>query len=394
MKLSDSADGKSRFGRYKRPVLTAVAVVGVFWGAAFAQEDVNNFIEELKLFSKALSVVTYAYVENVEPRKLLYNAMKGMLGSLDRYSEFIEPERYEKLKMALKGEYGGCGIVLDIKDNIPLVKSLIAGGPAEKAGILAQDSILKVDGVETKGKGLEEISKMIRGEPETKAVLTIFREALGKTWDVTILREKIIIEAVKDMRIVGKAIGYLRIAEWQEHTVEQFDKDVQELRDKGMKALLLDLRNNDGGLMPMAVGLAERFLPEGKKIVSVDSKVPEQKKDYTSSGKYTLPEFPVIILVNQFSASASEIFSAAMQDHQRATILGVKTFGKASVQSVVPFDDVSVMKLTTARYVSPLGRVIDKVGIKPDVEVQNGLPGTPNADQQTIKALEIFKEYF
>jgi carboxyl-terminal processing protease len=233
---------------------------------------------------------------------------------------------------------------------------------------------------------------MIRGDAETQVILTVFREP--KTWDVSLMREKIIVEAIKDIRMLGRAIGYMRISEWQDHTVEQFDKAVADLREKGLKAIMIDLRNNDGGLMPKAVDLAERFLGEGQKIVSVDSKVPEQKKEYISSGKNTLPDFALVILVNQFSASASEIFSAAIQDNKRGVIVGVKTFGKASVQSLVPLDDVSAMKLTTARYVSPEGRVIDKVGIQPDVEVQNGPPGEANADHQTLKALELLKEYF
>jgi carboxyl-terminal processing protease len=180
---------------------------------------------------------------------------------------------------------------------------------------------------------------------------------------------------------------------WQDNTSSQVDQTLKDLKKKGMKALIIDLRNNDGGLLAQAVALAKRFLPKGKKIVSVKSKIPEQRKEYFVSENGNYVNIELVILVNGYSASASEVFSGAMQDHKRATLIGVKTFGKGSVQSVVPFDDVSAMKLTTARYATPSGRVIDMIGLTPDREVANSPDGTPGVDRQILEAITVFKKY-
>jgi carboxyl-terminal processing protease len=374
-------------------ILTLVSFVLI----SFAQSEPpeGGILEELKLFSKALGVIQYAYVKDVNVRDLFYEAMRGMVSSLkDPYSMFIDPKIFELLKISISGEYAGIGAKLDIRDDLPVIIGLMPNSVAEKGGLKIDDKILKIDGTSMLKKLIPDVAALLRGEAGKPVRLTIRREATRKTFDVTLIREKIEVESVKDVRIVGKAVGYMWIANFQENTMEQEDAALKILIDKGMKALIIDLRGNDGGILPSAVGLAERFLPKGDKIVSVESKVPEQQKEYFSSGEKTLPvKYPLVVLVNDKSASASEIFSAAMQDHKRGAIVGIKTFGKASVQSVIPLDDKTAMKLTTARYLSPNGRKIDGVGIMPDYVVQNGPQGSAGEEQQIRKALELLKEY-
>jgi len=353
----------------------------------------NGMIAELKLFSKALGVIQEAYVGDVTPRGLLYKAVQGMLGSLDRFSEFFDPERFKLLEIAIKGEYAGIGAILQIVQEQVVIRGVEPGKPAEKAGLLPGDILLKIDGVSLKVKTVPDVAALLRGKEKTQVVLTIQRGPGGKIFDVKILREKIEMQAIPDSRMIGKSLAYVRLAAWQEHTSTQADAALEELKKKGMKALIIDLRNNDGGLLTQAVALSERFLPKGKKIVSVQSKIEEQRKEYfvAEKGKYLSTE--LVILVNERSASASEVFSGAMQDHHRAVLVGVQTFGKGSVQSVIPLDDVTAMKLTTARYATPSGRVIDQIGLTPDRVVANGPEGTPGADRQILEAIAVLKRY-
>lgn len=353
-----------------------------------------GILEELKLFSKAMGAIQEGYVEEVPARALFYGSAQGMVGVLaDKYSEFIDPQRYELLQIIMRGEYAGIGAILEIVDERPTIKGIQPGAAAEKAGLQAGDQIRRVDGVDVEKKPIPELSALLRGKEGSDLLITVFRPSAAQILDVRIVREKVVLKAVEDVRMVGRALGYIRIDDWTENTAKQFDKSVQELTAKGMKALVVDLRDNDGGLLTVAVEVAERFLGEGKKIVEVKSRIPEQRKEYFSSGKSTLPPLPLVVLVNGNSASASEIFSAAMQDHKRATVVGTVTFGKASVQSVVPLDERSAMKLTTARYLSPLGRAIDGVGITPDEVVANEPSGAAGADRQTLRALELLKDY-
>lgn len=356
-------------------------------------QDEGGLMAELKLFSKAIGAIYEAYPGDLVPRNLLYQAVKGMLGSLDKFSEFIEPERYKLLQIHMKGEYAGIGAILQKVNEQVMIRTLEPGKPAEKAGLLPGDIILKIDGVSVEKKAIGDVSSLLRGEANTPVVLTIQREAPRKVFDVKIQRQKIEIQAIQDARMIGKSLAYFRVAEWQDHTATQADTALGDLKKKGMKALVIDLRNNDGGLLAQAVALSERFLPKGKKVVSVQSKIKEQRKEYFVSEKGKYGNIDLVILVNEKSASASEVFSGAMQDHRRAMIVGVKTYGKGSVQSVIPLDDVSAMKLTTARYLTPSGRVIDMIGLTPDRVVANGPEGTPGTDRQILEAIAILKQY-
>jgi carboxyl-terminal processing protease len=357
-----------------------------------AQEE-EGLIAELKLFSKAIGVIWDAYPGSVNPRELLYQAVKGMLSSLDKYSEFIDPQRYQLLQISMKGEYAGIGVILKMVGPQVVIAAVEPGKPAEKAGLLANDVLMKIDGISVENKTIPDVASLLRGDANTPVRVTVLREPPRQILDIKIQRQKIEIQAIQDVRKIGKSLAYMRIAAWQENTTDQADKTLKNLKKKGMKALIIDLRNNDGGLMTQAVSLAERFLPKGKKIVSVQSKIEEQRKDYFSSYEKGWTQLPLVILVNQKTASASEVFSGALQDHRRATIVGVQTFGKGSVQSIIPLDEVSGMKLTTAKYVTPMEKVIDGAGLTPDRVVENGPAGTPGEDRQILEATAILKKY-
>ncbi|MBI3306467.1 MAG: S41 family peptidase [Candidatus Omnitrophica bacterium] len=352
-----------------------------------------NVLEELKLFSKTIGLIIQAYVDDKQPRQLYYEAVKGMMASLDPYCQFLGKEHYELLKIDIKGEYAGIGARLEAIEGFPVIMEVQPDSAAQKAGLLPQDKIMKIDGGTTEKKPLPEVAALLRGDVDTALTLTILRSATNQTMDIRVVRQKIEIEAVKDVRMIGKSLGYLRIAEFRENTADQTEKSLKTLHEKGMQALIIDLRGNQGGVMPEAIELAQKFLPAGTKIVSVKSKIPEQQQEYVSEAKTVEGNYPIAILVNEGSASASEIFTASMQENGRAHVIGVKTFGKASVQSVIPLDDVTAMKMTTARYLTPKGTVIDHVGIEPDEEVQNGPAGTPGFDHQTESVLTYFKKY-
>jgi len=354
-----------------------------------AQED-EGLIAELKLFSRAIGVIYEAYPGNVRPRDLLYQAVKGMLSSLDKHSEFIDPVRYPLLQISMKGEYAGIGIILKMVGSQIAISAVEPGKPGEKAGLLAEDIILKIDGIPVGQKTIPDVSALLRGDADVPVVITVQRGPSQETLDIKIIRKKIEVKAIQDAKMAGRSLGYMRIAAWQENTTEQADKVLKDLRKKGMKALIIDLRNNDGGLMTQAVSLAERFLPEGQKILSVRSRIEEQRKDYYASYGKANTKLPLVILVNEKSASASEVFSGALQANFRATLVGVKTFGKGSVQSIIPLDDASGMKLTTAKYVTPTDQEIDGVGLIPDRIIENGLKGE---DLQLLEAFEILKKH-
>jgi len=370
--------------------LTAAAVAVPFGLAQ--QPGIQDYMGELQLFSRTLGAILEGYVDDVSPRKMFYEAVRGMMQSLDPYSEFIDPEKYELMRISIKGEYAGIGTWIQERQGEIFIERINEGSAADKAGLLAGDKILKIDGDPVVGKDVAAIGRLLRGEEGVAVRLTVFRAK--KTFDVKVVRETIQIDAVKDIRIVGRAVGYFSISDFQEHTAQQVDKAIETLAKQKMEALIIDLRGNQGGLMTQAVALAGRFLPKGSVVLRVKSKIGVQQGDHRIEEDYNIYKKPVVILVNQLSASASEIFSAAMQDYGRARLVGMKTYGKASVQSVVPLDEKSAMKLTTARYLSPKGRKIDGIGIEPDLVVEDGTPENPNAQNQIRAALQLLKQQY
>ncbi|MDP3804106.1 MAG: S41 family peptidase, partial [Candidatus Omnitrophota bacterium] len=301
---------------------------------------------------------------------LIYGALKGMLSSLDDFSQFMEPDEYNEIKLETKGEFGGIGIEISLKDGILTIVTPLAGTPGETAGLKPGDKIVKIDGVITKEITLNEAVKKMRGAPGSMVTLTIWREKEERVLDIPIKRDIIKIHSIKNASMLEDKIGYIKLVEFQERTPQDLDEALEKLESEGMESLILDLRNNPGGLLDVAVDVAERFIPKDQVIVSIKTRTPSQDVVFKSSGKSTRALYPIVILVNEGSASGSEIVAGAIQDDKRGVIVGKKTYGKASVQTVIPMKDGSALRLTTAAYLTPSGKLIRKLGIVPDIVVE------------------------
>lgn len=336
---------------------------------------------QVELFADAVSALQSDYVDEVEPKRLMYGAMKGMLSSLDDYSQFMEPDEYREIQVETKGEFGGIGIEISTRDGILTIVTPIADTPAEKAGLKPNDKVVKIDGKITKNLTINESVNLMRGKPGSTVTLTIWRD--NHVFDVSVKRDTIKIESIKKARLLEGKIGYVRLIEFQENSAKDLDKALEKLESQGMDSLILDLRNNPGGLLDGAIYVAERFLEKDKPIVSLKSRDPKQSETFKSSGRFTRPGYPLIVIVNDGSASASEIVAGAIQDNRRGIVMGTKTFGKASVQTVMPMKDGSALRFTTAVYVTPKGRLIKGDGIVPDVVVEREYieKEKPKADQ-------------
>ncbi len=331
-----------------------------------SKEDLYNQIE---LFSDAVSAIRSEYVSEVDSKELMYGALRGMLSSLDDFSQFMDHDEYVELTSEAKGEFGGIGVEITLKDGIITVITPMAGTPAESAGIKPGDKIVRINGKTTKDIRLSEAVKIMRGEPGTQITLTVWREKEEKVLDISIKRARIKINSIKDAYLIEGKIGYIRLVEFQEKCARELEAALKKLEGEGMDSLILDLRNNPGGLLESAIDVSEKFLPKDEVIVSTKSRNPAQDAVYRSKGVLTHPSWPLIVLVNEGSASAAEIVAGAIQDNKRGVILGAKTFGKASVQTVIPLKDNSALRLTTASYFTPSGKSISKQGVIPDVAV-------------------------
>lgn len=334
--------------------------------AAVGRQD----YESLEAFSNILSIVRKNYVEDVETKTLVNGAINGMLTSLDPHSAYLTPELYKDLQSDTQGRFGGLGIEITVKGGILTVVSPIEDTPAAKAGIKPGDQIFKIEEEFTKDMSLVDAVKKMRGLRGSKINLTIRREGANDLLDFTLVRDIIRVQSVRS-RTLEPGYGYVRLAQFQERS----DRDLQRALEKlvaekgGMKGLVLDLRNNPGGLLTQAVRVSDMFLDSGL-IVYTEGRIEAQKQKYFAQKDGTWQEFPIVVLVNGGSASASEIVAGALQDHKRAVVLGTKTFGKGSVQTILPLDDNSALRLTTARYFTPKGRSIQATGIVPDIIVE------------------------
>ena len=335
-----------------------------------AADQDTELYKQIELFSDAVTIVRSDYVENPEPKKLVYGALVGMLSSLDEYSQFMDPEEFKEMQIETKGEFGGLGIEISIRDNALTVITPMDGTPAYKAGVKAGDKIIKIDGELTQDITLTGAVKKLRGKPKTKVVLSILRKGVKDLLDFTIVRSVIKLESIKTAKMLDDELGYIKLIEFQEKTPGDLDDKLLELQKKGMKGLILDVRNNPGGLLDTAFEVSSKFLPSGAVVVSLEGRVPKQNKIFKTHGNKGFTDFPMIVLVNEGSASASEIVAGAIQDNRRGTVVGTTTFGKGSVQTVVPLADGSAVRLTTAVYRTPGGRVISNKGIIPDVEIK------------------------
>ncbi len=353
-------------------------VCGIFLGLSLGigmcakDKSVNQkekLYESLELFADTVSIINGGFVDEVDSKDLIYGALKGMLSSLDPYSQFLDPDTYKEMKVTTGGEFGGLGIEISIRDNLLTVISPIAGTPAYRIGIKAYDRILKIDDESTKDITLIEAVKKMRGKPGEPVKLTILREGAGRLLEFNIVRDIIKIESIKEAEIIEDKIGYIQIAEFQEHTKRDLDKALKKLEAQGMKGLIIDLRNNPGGLLTVAVEIADFFLPEGKLIVSTKGRNLAQNLVFKSHKTSAHLDYPIVILINEGSASGSEIVAGALRDNKRALLLGTKTFGKGSVQTIIPLSDGSAVRLTTSKYYLPCGESIHEEGIVPDIEV-------------------------
>ncbi|MBW6503911.1 S41 family peptidase [bacterium] len=364
----------------RRKWLGTILIVAVFVGG-FVVGDLtasrnsalaNVAYSQLKLFGDVLSIIQSSYVEEVNVDNLVRGAVNGMVQTLDPHSSYLTPEMLKQVEVETKGTFGGLGIEIGMKDGILTVIAPIEDTPAARAGLLAGDKIVKIENESTKNMNVMDAVKRLRGEPGSKVTITVARESLPEPKAYTITRDIIKIKSVKS-RPMGDGIGYIRLAQFQQDSHQEVNRALQEfLKEKGgLKGLILDLRNNPGGLLDQAVRIADEFIESGL-VVYTDGRVEAQKTKYAAHKEGTYTGFPIVVLVNAGSASASEIVAGALQDHGRAIIIGQRTFGKASVQTILPLEDGSALRLTTARYYTPSGRSIQAKGIDPDIVVSDG----------------------
>lgn len=361
---------------YKRRLILLSLFVSILVTCAFflkgngseVKADTKEVYENIEVFTEVLRQIEKNYVEPKDPQKLIYGAIKGMVRSLDPHSSFLTKEEHQELMMETKGSFSGIGIEITIKDNILTVVSPIEGTPAYKAGIKAGDKIIKVEGKSTKDMSLLEAVKKIRGPKGTKVKLTIARKGLEKPLNFSITRDVIPLKSVRYYPLTP-GIGYVRISNFQSNTAKDLSSALEEPERGGkLKGLIIDLRNNPGGLLSQAIEVSELFLDSGV-IVSTRGRDSSHNIKATAHKNKKQRDYPIIVLVNSGSASAAEIVAGALQDNKRAIVLGSRTFGKGSVQTILPLSDGSGLRLTTSLYYTPSGKSIQLSGITPDIEL-------------------------
>ena len=361
-------------------MVVMVAAIGVSVGrlSATSVSAAGEGYEELKTFTEVMSMVKKYYVEDVKTKDLVYGAIKGMLSSLDPHSSFMPPEAYKEMQVETKGEFGGLGIQIGMKDKALTVISPIDDTPASRAGIKAGDKIVRINKESTKDMSLQDAVSKMRGAPKTSVTIGILREGWSEPKDFTLMRDIIKIKSVKSKVLEGK-IGYIKISQFQEQTASDLSAAIKKLETDKVNSMVLDLRNNPGGLLNSAIDVTSKFIPKGKLVVYTKTRSGE-KSEFLTEGDSNFSA-PMIVLVNQGSASASEIVAGALKDWNRAVILGTQTFGKGSVQTVIPLSDGAGLRLTTAKYYTPKGISIQNTGITPDIvlklEAKNGAKEHP-----------------
>lgn len=340
----------------------------------------SETFDGIQLFAEVLAKIEANYVDPVKPKQLIYGAIRGMVGTLDPYSQFMDTDQYNDLETDTKGEFGGLGIRIIMDDGWLTVESPMEGTPAFRAGIKAKDRIIKIDGESTEGMtDLTQAVKKLRGPKGTSVKLEIYRPGAKEPLEFTIVRDIIVVENIRSKMFDtnGMKIGYIRLIEFREKSGEDIAAALEKLKKEGMQGLILDLRYNPGGLLKASIEVSDLFLPKDKVVVSTKGRAPGNDQEYkTTDRKVKYTDVPMVVLVNEGSASASEIVSGALQDYKRAVLVGPiingvrkKTFGKGSVQSVMELRDNTALRLTTAKYYTPSGRSIHGIGLTPDISV-------------------------
>ncbi|MGH7932571.1 MAG: S41 family peptidase [Candidatus Binataceae bacterium] len=358
-----------------------------------AQALPDDTYKELQTFANVLAIVQKNYVEPVSTKKLVNGAISGMLSSLDPHSAYLTPDLYRDLEVETRGSFGGLGIEITMRNDMLTVVAPIEDTPAYRAGVKAGDQIVKIDDAFTKGMTLTDAVKMMRGPKGSKIHLTIHREGIPDLFTITVTRDVIQIKSVK-AKMLKDGFGYIRITTFQDGTNDDVQKAINTFRKDGhgrVKGLVLDLRDNPGGLLNQAVGVSDDFV-DGGLIVYTQGRLENQQQKYFAHKKKDFSDFPMVVLVNGGSASASEIVAGALQDHRRAIIEGTLTFGKGSVQTILPLDNDSALRLTTARYYTPNGRSIQAVGITPDVVVEPPKPTLAMLEQEQGTTIDTDEE--
>ena len=384
--------------------IAGVTLISVFIGLAFPYVNfaIDQTYQQLRVIVDVMELIKENYVDEIDSQKLIYGAAAGMVRELDDFSQFMEPDVYSRVKSDTEGEFGGIGIRVDLREGWLTVVTPLPNTPAYRAQMYPGDKIIKIEGDSTKDMIIDDAIKKLRGVPGTTVKITIAREPADKDaeWvnkDLTLTRELIKAENVKSRMLDGH-IGYIKAIEFTGHVVEDFTKALDDLKKQGMEGLIVDLRYNPGGLLTASVDISKLFLDNNKMIVYTKGRKPENYQEFRAAARAPYSDLPLVILVNRYSASASEIVSGAMQDNKRAVIIGERTYGKASVQSMIPLSDKSALRLTIARYYTPSGRSIHRDekkgtgGITPDMEVKVALETEKKIIQQGEELLYPGKE--
>ncbi|MEK6718416.1 MAG: S41 family peptidase [candidate division NC10 bacterium] len=374
---------------WKGLIFAGTLVLLVFTGGVqHGTTAIEDTYEKLKVFTEILSLVQSSYVDEVKSKELIYGAVKGMLETLDPHSAFMPPEVFREMQVETQGSFGGLGIEITVKDRTLTVVAPIEGTPADHAGIQPGDRIIKIEGQPTKDLTLMDAVRKLRGPKGSKVTITILREGSLEPLDVTLVREVIEVKSVRS-KDLGDGIYYVRLSSFQERTTKDMERALEQAQKAGSTALILDLRNDPGGLLNQAVAVSDMFLDKGQLIVYTQGRVKNQDLRFTAEHSNGFPRWPMVVLVNGGSASASEIVAGALQDWKRAVILGTKTFGKGSVQTVIPLSDGSGLRLTTAKYFTPRGRSIHGTGIMPDILVELPKPEVSAQRQREEEARRL-----
>ncbi|WP_457639520.1 S41 family peptidase [Persephonella sp.] len=359
---------KSRLSLVAGILLIFIAGMTFGLNAKTKSEQLKEDLELLGIYTDVFRLVKEIYVEPVDSKKLIYGSLRGMMNALDPYSAFFTPDEYKEFTTETHGEFGGLGIEITMENHKLIIVAPIEDTPAWRAGLKPGDIIIEIDGKPTDKMTLMQAVKLMRGKPGTKVTLTIWRKGVEKPFKVTITRAIIKIRSVKTKELENGKIGYIRLTQFQENSAEDFEKALKKFKNK--EGIIIDLRNNPGGLLSTAVRIADMLLKKGDLIVYTKGRTPRSNEKFFSRSRPVIPtELPVVVIVNKGSASASEILTGALRDNNRALAVGDKTFGKASVQTLIPLPDGSGLKITTAHYYTPSGKLIMNKGITPDIVV-------------------------